>query len=87
MSGNIILRQSTKVEGSITSETCDIGSSEGPSLKIDGEDVIIKCKIDGEFKTYKLSEVVEAILALDQRTASIIDGPSDFGTTTEGGEE
>ena len=87
MSGNIILRQSTKVEGSITSETCNIGSSNGPSLRVDGYDVIITCKVDEEFKTYKLSEVVEAILALDQRTASIIEGPSDFGTSTEGGEE
>ena len=87
MSGNIILRQSTKVEGSITGETCDIGSSNGPSLRVDGNDVIITCIIDGTPKPYKLSEIVEAILVLDQRTASIIEGPSDFGTSTEGGEE
>jgi hypothetical protein len=87
MSGNIILRQSTTVNGSITSETCTIGSSGGPSLKVDGDDVLITCNVDGAFKEYKLSEIVEAILALDQRTTTIVEGPGDSSITIEAEED
>ena len=81
MSGNIRLRQSTIVNGSITGETCTIGSSGGPSLKVDGDDILITCKVNGIFNEYKLSEIVEAILALDQRTSTIVEGPGDSSIT------
>ena len=60
----VFLKKDTVVNGNVTSETLTVGDQ----LIVDGSDIIIKVPIQGEIKTFNMSKVIEAIMALNERT-------------------
>ena len=60
----VFLKKDTVVDGNVTSKTLTVGEQ----LIVDGNDIIIKVPIRGQTKEFKMSKVIEAIMALNERT-------------------
>ena len=60
----VFLKKDTVVNGNVTSETLTVGEQ----LIVDGNDITIKIPIKGVMKDFKMSKVIEAIMALNERT-------------------
>ncbi len=60
----LILGKDTVVHGKLSSNEIDVNDR----LIVNGDDIIVKVPIQGEIKSFTMSKIVEAIIALNERT-------------------
>ena len=60
----VILSKDTNVNGKLQSNSLDVNDR----LIVNGDDIIVKVPIQGEIKEFTMSKIIEAIMALNERT-------------------
>ncbi len=60
----VVLGKDTVVHGKLSSDTLDVNDR----LIVNGDDIIVKARIQGTIKEFTMSKIIEAIMALNERT-------------------